>query len=238
VHGSGLHAIILTVNDAFSIEREGKRGRSLPADWSQRLQVCVLPEPDHREPPSGPADELSRYAAVRAYFAGEWQPAAVLVPIILRDAESTVLLTRRHDQLRRHAGQVSFPGGRLDSDAEDFVAAALRETQEETGIDARFVRPLGFLPDHHVLTGYRITPVVALVQPGFTLQPHVDEVAEVFELPLSLALDEQRYVPVVRKLDETEFTSFDLPFGSHQIWGATAAMLRLLCMRFNAAGGR
>jgi 8-oxo-dGTP pyrophosphatase MutT (NUDIX family) len=238
VHRVGLHAIILTVNDAFRIAPGDAGGRSLPADWTQRLQACVLPQPDHRGIAAGVGADVARDVAMRASFTGVWRPAAVLVPIVLREPDSTVLLTRRHDQLQHHAGQISFPGGRLDSEAEDFISAALRETQEETGIDARFIRPLGFLPDHHVLTGYRITPVVALVDPGFTLQPHAGEVTEVFELPLSLVLDERGYVPVVRQLDEVEFTSFDLPYGRHQIWGATAAMLRLLCTRFHAGCAR
>jgi 8-oxo-dGTP pyrophosphatase MutT (NUDIX family) len=229
-----VHAIILTVNDDFRIARNGQDGRSLPANWMQRLQRCLLPAPDHSGPPAETSEDRARFAAVRASFAGEWRPAAVLVPVVLRAAHSTVLLTRRHDQLRSHAGQISFPGGGLDSVTEDFIAAALRETQEETGIESRYVQPLGYLPDHHVLTGYRITPVVALVQPEFTLRPHAVEVAEIFELPLSLALDEQGYVPVVRFVNEFEYRSFDLPFGRHQIWGATAAMLRSLCTLFRA----
>jgi 8-oxo-dGTP pyrophosphatase MutT (NUDIX family) len=236
VHGFGLHAIILTVNDTFRIQAGLAGARALPPDWERRLSACVLAQPDHRGMAASTGPDVARDAAMRASFTGEWRPAAVLVPIVRRQPHSTVLLTRRHDQLQHHAGQISFPGGRLDEAGEDFIAAALRETQEETGIDARFVRPLGFLPDHHVLTGYRITPVVALVEPGFTLQPHADEVAEVFELPLSLALDEQGYVPVVRQLEQVQFASFDLPYGRHQIWGATAAMLRLLCLRFHAVG--
>jgi 8-oxo-dGTP pyrophosphatase MutT (NUDIX family) len=209
---------------------------ALPADWTQRLRRCLLTQPDHREPPAATLEEESRYAAVRALYTGEWRAAAVLVPVVARGADSTVLLTQRDEQLRSHAGQISFPGGRMDA-AENEVAAALRETEEETGIGARFVQPLGYLPDHHVLTGYRITPVVALLQPGFALQPHAPEVAEIFELPLSLVLDERSYVPVERIVQQIRVPSLDLPFGQYQIWGATAAMLRTLCVRFHAAAG-
>jgi 8-oxo-dGTP pyrophosphatase MutT (NUDIX family) len=235
VHGIEVHAIILTVNDVFRMERDRVGAQCLPADWAQRLQDCVLPAPAHLAPPSDVETDPARVAVARANAGGAWRPAAVLVPIIQRGALGTVLLTRRHEQLRQHAGQISFPGGALDSQSEDIVAAALRETAEETGIEAGFVRPLGFLPDHHVRTGYRITPVVALLEPGFVLRPQAAEVAEIFELPLSLALDAQRYVPVVRRLNEVEFTSLDLHYGQHQIWGATASVLRSLCTLFHAA---
>jgi NTP pyrophosphatase (non-canonical NTP hydrolase)/8-oxo-dGTP pyrophosphatase MutT (NUDIX family) len=109
---------------------------------------------------------------------------------VLDRADSpALLLTLRASHLRRHAGQISFPGGRLEPGDADVVAAALRETEEEIGIAASAIEPIGFLSDQMVQTGYRITPVVALLQPGFTLTPDGTEVAEVFELPLAIALD-------------------------------------------------
>jgi len=209
--------------------------RPLPADWTSQLRRSVLAVPDHGEPSPVTTEERSRYDAVRRLYTGEWRPAAVLVPIVVRGADSTVLLTRRPEQMRSHAGQISFPGGRLDHAGEDELAAALRETEEETGIGREFVEPIGFLPDHHVVTGYRITPVVALLRPGFSLRPHAAEVDEIFELPLSLALDARGYVPVRRRLEDFEYSGLDLQFGTYQIWGATAAMLRTLCARFVAA---
>ena len=106
--------------------------------------------------------------------------AAVLVPIIDRPGAPTLLLTMRAGHLRQHAGQISFPGGRIEASDDDVLGAALRETREEIGVDSAFVEPLGFLPDQVVLTGFRITPVVALLRPGFTLQVDAAEVAEVF----------------------------------------------------------
>jgi 8-oxo-dGTP pyrophosphatase MutT (NUDIX family) len=205
----------------------------LPPDWPERLRRCLLAVPDHSAHIHVGGADPRVFDATLAPDPGAWTQAAVLVPVIERGADSTILLTRRQGQLRRHAGQISFPGGRIDQDAEDAVAAALRETEEETGLARSFVQPLGYLPDHLVLTGFRITPVVALVRPGFALQAQAAEVAELIELPLALALDPGCYVQVVRKLRERELVGHDLRFGDHQIWGATAAMLRHLCLRFH-----
>jgi len=154
-------------------------------------------------------------------------PAAVLVPIIAR-ATPTLLLTTRAGHLRRHAGQISFPGGRLEASDADPIAAALRETQEEVGIAADFVRVLGFLPDQVVLTGYRVTPVVALVNPGFALRSDDAEVAEIFEMPLELIMDAANFQPTRRTLRGIEVTLRDLHYEGRVVWGATAAMLLAL----------
>ncbi len=166
--------------------------------------------------------------AIQAALNREPYPAAVLIPLVDRAEQPTVLLTVRADALRQHAGQISFPGGRLDDADLDPLAAALRETTEETGIEARFVQPLGFLPDHLVLTGFRITPVVALVQPGFTLRPAPGEVAEIFEMPLVHLLHPGNYRSARRVLSGVELEALDLLYGAHNIWGATAGMLGCL----------
>lgn len=156
------------------------------------------------------------------------QAAAVLVPIVQRQPSPSLLLTVRASHLRRHAGQISFPGGRIEASDADVVAAALRETAEELGIASSFIEPLGFLPDRAVRTGFRITPVVALLQPQFTLKLDSTEVAEVFELPLAFAMAAVNYRARRRRLRDIEVEVWELPYGEHVIWGATARILAQL----------
>jgi 8-oxo-dGTP pyrophosphatase MutT (NUDIX family) len=151
-------------------------------------------------------------------------PAAVLLPIIVRD-EAAVLFTERSPHLARHAGQVSFPGGRVQDDDVSLVQTALRETQEETGIDPAFVTVAGFLDAYETGTGFAILPVVGLLSEGFALAPAAGEVADVFEVPLGFLLD-----PANRQKNQTEWmgrmrTFYSFRYNGHYIWGATAAML-------------
>lgn len=156
--------------------------------------------------------------------AGTLTPAAVLLPIVAR-AEPTVLFTRRTPHLARHAGQVSFPGGRVQAGDPSLVETALRETREETGIAAEHVAVAGFLEPYETGTGFAVVPVVGLVREGFALVPNADEVEEVFEVPLGFLLDPANRA---RKAMERggvvrEFYVYD--YGRHHIWGATAAIL-------------
>jgi 8-oxo-dGTP pyrophosphatase MutT (NUDIX family) len=167
--------------------------------------------------------------AYRKLFPREPVPAAVLVPLVERD-ELTVLLTQRATQLRNHAGQISFPGGRIDAADGSEQAAALREAREEIGLDERFVEVVGYLPDHLVITGFRVTPVVAFVQPGFELLLASEEVEDTFEVPVSYLFDPAHHVVQRRRSGVTgEWMDFrDIPFGERNIWGATAGMLLTL----------
>lgn len=153
-------------------------------------------------------------------------PAAVLVPLVLRPEEMTVLLTRRTAHLAAHAGQVSFPGGRVEPEDTDAVAAALRETQEETGLGRDSIEIIGRLDTYVVRTGFEVTPLVGLVTPPFTITRDEFEVAEVFEVPLSFILDPQNHQRQSR-VDfggvKREFWVF--PYRDYFIWGATAGML-------------
>ena len=157
-------------------------------------------------------------------------PAAVLMPIVLRDPSPTVLFTQRASALKHHAGQISFPGGRLESSDVSPIAAALREAQEEVGLDPAFVTVIGFLPDHIIGTGFRVTPVVAFVRPGFMLAADAREVAETFEVPLAQLFDPANFRPRLRQyvpeLPPVEL--MDIPVGERNIWGATAGMLMSL----------
>jgi 8-oxo-dGTP pyrophosphatase MutT (NUDIX family) len=207
-----------------------ERMRELPVDWQARLRQRLLAQPDHRLEhcrygglPSGLPPRLREQ--LRADLPAQLQAAAVLVPIVQRPQAPTLLLTVRATGLRRHAGQISFPGGQLEAHDTDAAAGAVRETGEELGIAPGFITPIGFLADHVVRTGYRVTPVVALLQPGFTLELQSAEVAETFELPLSFALAATNYRARRRSLREIELEIWELPYGERLIWGATAGIL-------------
>jgi 8-oxo-dGTP pyrophosphatase MutT (NUDIX family) len=156
-------------------------------------------------------------------------PAAVLIPLIERE-RLTVLLTQRASELRTHGGQVSFPGGRIEADDGTPQAAALREAREEIGLEERFVSVAGYLPDHVVISGFRITPVVGFVRPGFELSLDRTEVQQTFEVPVDYVFDARNFRRQPRRLMRSgELVEFcDIPFGEHVIWGATAGMLLTL----------
>lgn len=157
--------------------------------------------------------------------APDLRPAAVLVPIVAREPELTVLLTQRTAHLRSHSGQVAFPGGRIEAGDASDEAAALRETEEETGLPAGRIELLGRLSRYHTRTGFRVTPIVGVVTPPFELKPDPHEVEEVFEVPLSFLLDPANHQRHQREFEGRQVPYFAIPYGRHYIWGATAAML-------------
>jgi 8-oxo-dGTP pyrophosphatase MutT (NUDIX family) len=163
---------------------------------------------------------------------GDPRVAAVLVPLVVREEGITVLLTQRADHLNDHAGQVSFPGGRHEPFDADATATALREAQEEVGLDPQRVEVLGALPDYLTGTGFRVTPVVALVHPPFTVKADSFEVAEIFEVPLGFLMNPSHHEVRVFRWEGGERRFFAMPYpradadGDYFIWGATAGMLR------------
>lgn len=158
-------------------------------------------------------------------------PAAVLFPIVDRQENYTVLLTQRTAHLRDHAGQISFPGGRVEADDVSPVHTALRETEEEVGLASDRVEILGFLPEYRTGTGFRVTPVVGLVHPPFELKPDPFEVAEVFEVPLNFLLDPANHQQHSMHYRGAMRQYFAMPYGDYFIWGATAGMIRSLSER-------
>lgn len=151
--------------------------------------------------------------------------AAVLVPVVNQPAGPTLMFTQRTAHLHDHAGQISFPGGRVDDGDVDRVATALREAEEETGIDRGRVQIIGRLPDFDIQTGFRVTPVVGWVEPPFELNPDPFEVAEVFEVPLEFFLDPENHQRHRTELNGQIRHYYSMPYGERNIWGATAGML-------------
>ncbi|BAL94692.1 CoA pyrophosphatase [Rubrivivax gelatinosus] len=195
--------------------------------------------------PPVPLERLTP-AALRRRFAapGDWTPelagdgrptmdrpsaaAAVLVPIVDRGDAATVLLTRRTEHLRDHAGQISFPGGRVEPEDADAAATALREAEEEVGLARARIEVIGQLPTYTTVTHFVVTPVVAIVTPPFELTLDAFEVAAAFEVPLAFLMDPANHRRHVFEAAGASRQFLSMPWGEHFIWGATAAMLRNL----------
>jgi 8-oxo-dGTP pyrophosphatase MutT (NUDIX family) len=161
------------------------------------------------------------------------KPAAVLVPVVAR-AQPTVLLTQRTAGLPSHSGQIAFPGGKIDAADLSPLAAALREADEEIGLDARFVDPIGYLDLFLTFSGFRILPLVARVDPGYRLQINPAEVTEAFEVPLEFLMHPGNHQRLKRDWRGIERHYYAMPFGERYIWGVTAGILRNLYERIYA----
>ena len=170
---------------------------------------------------------------VRAGVKAE-RPAAVLVPIIDR-SEPTVLLTLRTAELASHAGQVAFPGGKIDLADESPVAAAMREAREETGLAPTLIEPIGYLDLYLTFSGFRILPTVARVKPDFTLVPNPKEVTEVFEVPLKFLMTPANHERKTRDWNGFARDYYAIPYQNRYIWGITAGILRNLYERVYGA---
>jgi 8-oxo-dGTP pyrophosphatase MutT (NUDIX family) len=192
----------------------------------QRLQDShAVPDPVNAVPAGFAARDVE---SIRAFFPAAPAAAAVLVPIVDHESGLTVLFTQRASHLKNHAGQISFPGGRVEPTDLNPLEAALRETEEEIGLSREHVTFVGYLEPQLVLSGYWVTPVVAFVQPGFELRLDNREVDSAFEVPLLHILDEANHRSRERKLGDVAVTVYDIPYRNHNIWGATAGMLLAL----------
>lgn len=164
--------------------------------------------------------------------ATKMRDAAVLVPVTDRNPEASVILTLRNANMRKHSGQVAFPGGAIDPEDEGLPErAALREAHEEIGLDENRVELIGRLPYYLTTSGYRITPVLALVHPPFELTANPDEVADVFEVPLSFLMDPSNHRRESRVWEGAERFYYTMPYHDRFIWGVTAGIIRTLYER-------
>jgi 8-oxo-dGTP pyrophosphatase MutT (NUDIX family) len=208
----------LTASEFFSRAQE-RLTFDVPAGF---VDPTVIPRHDQQD--ADPA-VVAAIAAVRPI-----RLAAVLVPIIERD-EPSVLFTQRTAHLTDHAGQISFPGGKIDASDESPAAAALREAEEEIALPRRFVAPIGYLDIHMTPFGHRIVPVLARVRPGFALRLNRDETDEAFEVPLAFLMAPQNHKRESRDWNGLILSIYAMPFGDRNIWGATASILRNLYER-------
>lgn len=185
-----------------------------------------------------PAPEIVLLAGDERDAALASQPgvdAAVLVPVTNRD-DPGVILTRRTDTLKRHPGQVAFPGGRVDPGDPDLAAAALREANEEIGLDPALVDVVGLADRYRTVTGFQVTPVIGVVPPGLAYERREAEVADIFEVPLAFLLDTANHVEASVEWQGRERHYYEIMWGDFRIWGATAAMIVNLSRRLRWTG--
>lgn len=199
----------------------------LPGGWRDWVETALA-----LDVPA--ADRLAAQDARSQERAG--RPAGVLIAI--EDGpEPLVYFTERSHQLKHHPGQISFPGGRLEAHDPDLAAAALREAEEEIGLDSRYVSLLGPLPRYCTVTGFEISPFVGWVDPAATLTPDGIEVARIFKVPLGYAVDAAHYRIHRRVREGIEYYVYSIDFEGNHIWGATAGMLIGLAQRIAIARG-
>jgi 8-oxo-dGTP pyrophosphatase MutT (NUDIX family) len=215
---------------------------------AQTVPQTIFTEPEFRVRAAaalhpGPSDRIFDPRTGRAWARSDWdlnpelladfevmepaRAAAVLVPVIAR-SELTVLLTERTAHLATHAGQIAFPGGKVEPFDPDPIHTALREAEEEIGLPRTVVEPLGFLDGYRTGTGFLVTPVVALVSTDFTLRLDPGEVASAFEVPLAFLMDPDNHKRHSREWRGRQRHYYAMPFGDRYIWGATAGMLKNL----------
>ena len=164
-------------------------------------------------------------------------PAAVLVPLVEHENGLTVLFTQRTDHLNDHAGQISFPGGRMEAADSGPVDTALRETREEIGMDPDYVQVAGCLDHYETGTGYLVLPVVGFVRPGFQLVLDEFEVADAFEVPLSFLLDANKHRTAIHRVRDMDLSFHVIEYENRYIWGATAGMIMNFYQRIQALEG-
>jgi 8-oxo-dGTP pyrophosphatase MutT (NUDIX family) len=206
-----------------------------PRILEQRLRLALAGT--HEEPPR-PLSPLELPLKLEKFISPvllrSLRPAAVLAPVIRREHGLTMLFTVRSDKMRRHRGQIAFPGGRREDSDPTAAFAALREAHEEVGLLPDSVEVVGYLDDYPTITRYLVTPVVGIVSGSPELTPHAHEVAEVFEVPLDVVLDPRSYARKAFTRNGVNVPFFELNFEGYRIWGATAGMLWNLVQKVSA----
>lgn len=193
------------------------------------IESCISTAvPDDSTPFNIAGITPEQHALVQHLLPVQRTQAAVLVPIVVRPEGLMLLFTQRAEHLRRHAGQISFPGGRIEPSDAGPMAAALRETEEEIGLSRSYIHTVGYLAPQLIFTGYYVTPVIGFVQPGFELFIDTSEVAEVFEAPLNHFLDPANHLLRDRELGVVIAKVYDIPYGDRRVWGATAGIIMSL----------
>ncbi len=205
-----------------------------PSNFRERAAARLRTEPQPSEGGPGLAGHGDHAIAGLAAFSRDGlkaRPAAVLVPIIARRPAATLLLTKRASHLRDHSGQIAFPGGKIDPSDASPLAAALREASEEIGLSASEVTPLGYLDTYLTATGFRIVPLVGLVEPSALLLQQSAEVEEVFETPLAFLMNPGNHQRHAREWQGSLWHYYAMPHGERYIWGVTAGIIRNLYER-------
>ncbi|WP_342361201.1 CoA pyrophosphatase [Terrarubrum flagellatum] len=201
-------------------------------DFIRRARERLLPEPPALTGADDPLGAAGDHVLNPGYLPPEFgrtaRAAAVLIPVVAHDSEATVLLTERASGLRDHSGQIAFPGGKIDAADDGPLGAALREAEEEIGLQREFVSLLGYLPPYLTGSGFRIAPVVALARPGFTLTLNHNEVGDAFETPLSFLMDVANHERGMREWNGMKRYFYRMPHDGRNIWGVTAGIIRQL----------